>query len=190
MKLRGRKRLEKSCDFLIWKVLGGGGALRGLKRLTYDGVVYFYFRYPLVGSSTTCFYLHEPPAHTLHVLQLNLFVQNIDSLGITFGCHTTVLPYASELCRLVSRLPFIKMFYISLSAHSLSPGAPHPGWQMEIIWLLDLVVKKPCVLLSVLALSSLPYYYWHIRSHGQSLRIYILCSSSFLPQLSSPIPDI
>ena len=37
--LRGRKRLEKSRDFLIWKVLGGGGALRGLKRLTYDGVV-------------------------------------------------------------------------------------------------------------------------------------------------------
>ena len=45
--LRGRKRLEKSRDFHIWKVLGGGGALRGLKRLTYDGVVYFYFRYPL-----------------------------------------------------------------------------------------------------------------------------------------------
>ena len=34
-------------DFHIWKVLGGGGALSGLKRLTYDSVVYFYFRYPL-----------------------------------------------------------------------------------------------------------------------------------------------
>ena len=45
--LRGRKRLEGSCDFHIWKVLGGGGALRGLKRLTRDGVMYFYFRYPL-----------------------------------------------------------------------------------------------------------------------------------------------
>ena len=45
--LEGRKRLERSCDFHIWKVLGGGGALRGLKRLTYDGVMYFYFRYPL-----------------------------------------------------------------------------------------------------------------------------------------------
>ena len=43
----GRKRLKISRDFHIWKVLGGGGALRGLKRLTYDGVVYFYFRYPL-----------------------------------------------------------------------------------------------------------------------------------------------
>ena len=46
--LRGRKGLERSRDFQIWKVLGGGGALRGLKRLTYDSVVYFYFRYPLV----------------------------------------------------------------------------------------------------------------------------------------------
>ena len=45
--LRGRKGLERSRDFHIWKVLGGGGALRGLKRLTYDSVVYFYFRYPL-----------------------------------------------------------------------------------------------------------------------------------------------
>ena len=45
---RGRKRLKRSRDFHIWKVLGGGGALRGLKCLTYDGVVYFYFRYPLV----------------------------------------------------------------------------------------------------------------------------------------------
>ena len=45
--LRGRKRLERSHDFHIWKVLGGGGALRELKRLTYDSVVYFYFRYPL-----------------------------------------------------------------------------------------------------------------------------------------------
>ena len=45
--LRGRKRLERSRDLHIWKVLGGGGALRGLERLTYDGVVYFYFRYPL-----------------------------------------------------------------------------------------------------------------------------------------------
>ena len=42
-----RKRFGRSCDFHIWKVLGGGGALRGLKRLTYDSVVYFYFRYPL-----------------------------------------------------------------------------------------------------------------------------------------------
>ena len=46
--LRGRKGLERSCDFHIWKVLGGGGALRELKRLTYDSVMYFYFRYPLV----------------------------------------------------------------------------------------------------------------------------------------------
>ena len=46
--LRHRKTLERSCDSLIWKVLGGGGALRGLKRLTYDGVMYFYFRYPLM----------------------------------------------------------------------------------------------------------------------------------------------
>ena len=53
VELRGRKRLEKSCDFLIWKVLGGGGALRGLKCLTYDGVVYFYFRYPLLAGG--CF---------------------------------------------------------------------------------------------------------------------------------------
>ena len=45
--LRGRKGLERSHDFHIWKVLGGGGALRGLKCLTYDSVVYFYFRYPL-----------------------------------------------------------------------------------------------------------------------------------------------
>ena len=45
--LRGRKRLERSHDFHIWKVLGGGGALRELKRLTYDSVMYFYFRYPL-----------------------------------------------------------------------------------------------------------------------------------------------
>ena len=45
--LRGRKGLERSRDFHIWKVLGGGGALRGLKHLTYDSVVYFYFRYPL-----------------------------------------------------------------------------------------------------------------------------------------------
>ena len=43
----GRKRFGRSCDFHIWKVLGGGGALRGLKHLTYDSVVYFYFRYPL-----------------------------------------------------------------------------------------------------------------------------------------------
>ena len=48
MGLRGRKRLERSRDFHIWKVLGGGGALRRLKHLTYDGVVYFYFRYPLI----------------------------------------------------------------------------------------------------------------------------------------------
>ena len=50
---RGRKRLERSRDFHIWKVQGG--ALRGLICLTYDGVVYFYFRYPWrgvgVGSS-------------------------------------------------------------------------------------------------------------------------------------------
>ena len=45
--LTGRKRFRRSCDFHIWKVLGGGGALRGLKRLTYDSVMYFYFRYPL-----------------------------------------------------------------------------------------------------------------------------------------------
>ena len=50
--LRGRKGLERSRDFHIWKVLGGGGALRGLKRLTYDSVMCFYFRYPLRGSST------------------------------------------------------------------------------------------------------------------------------------------
>ena len=62
--------------------------------------------------------------------------------------YSTLLPYASELCRLVSRLPSVKMFYISLS-DLLSPGAPHPGWQTEIIQLLDLVVHKSCVLLSV-----------------------------------------
>ena len=49
--LRGRKGLERSRDFQIWKVLEGGGALRGLKRLTYDSVVYFYFRYPLLVTS-------------------------------------------------------------------------------------------------------------------------------------------
>ena len=45
-------------------------------------------------------------------------------------------------------LPSMKMFYISLS-DLLSPSAPHPGWQTEIIWLLDLVVQKSCMLLSV-----------------------------------------
>ena len=49
--LRGRKGLERSRDFHIWKVLGGGGALRGLKRLTYDSVVCFYFRYPLATTA-------------------------------------------------------------------------------------------------------------------------------------------
>jgi hypothetical protein len=42
----------------------------------------------------------------------------------------------------------MKRFYIRLS-HSLSPGALHPGWQTEVIQLLDLVVQKSCVLLSV-----------------------------------------
>ena len=57
---RGRKRLERSCDFHIWKVLGGGGALRGLKHLTYDGVMYFYFWYPLAMG-----YGLQIPAHQL-----------------------------------------------------------------------------------------------------------------------------
>lgn len=97
----------------------------------------------------TCFYLHDPPAHILRALQLALFVQNVDSLGIDFGYRTsTVLPYARELYKLVSHLPSVKRFYLNLS-HSRSPSGPHPGWQKEVILLLDLVVNRPCLLLSV-----------------------------------------
>ena len=100
-------------------------------------------------NDATCFYLHDPPAHILRALQLALFIQNVDSLGIDFGYRTsTVLPYARELRKLVSRLPSVKRFYLNLS-HSRSPSAPHPGWQKEVILLLDLVVNKSCLLLSV-----------------------------------------
>ena len=42
----------------------------------------------------------------------------------------------------------MKRFYIRLS-HSLSSDAPHPGWQTEVLRLLDLVVQKSSTLLSV-----------------------------------------
>ena len=42
----------------------------------------------------------------------------------------------------------MKRFYLNLS-HSRSPSGPHPGWQKEVILLLDLVVNRPCLLLSV-----------------------------------------
>ena len=100
-------------------------------------------------NDATFFYLHDPPAHILRALQLALFIQNVDSLGIDFGYRTsTVLPYARELHKLVSRLPSVKRFYLNLS-HSRSPSAPHPGWQKEAILLLDLVVNKSCLILSV-----------------------------------------
>jgi hypothetical protein len=94
-------------------------------------------------------YLNDPPAHILHVLQLALFVQKVDSLGINFGYRTSmVLPYARELHKLVTCLPSVKRFYLSLS-YSPSLSAPHPGWQKEVILLLDLVVNRSCFLLSV-----------------------------------------
>ncbi|EDR04297.1 uncharacterized protein LACBIDRAFT_330804 [Laccaria bicolor S238N-H82] len=100
-------------------------------------------------DDATCFYLHDPPAHILRALQLALFIQNVDSLGIDFGYPaSTILPYARELNKLVSRLPSVKRFYLNLS-HSLSPSAPNPGWQKEVLLLLDLVVNRSCVLLSV-----------------------------------------
>jgi hypothetical protein len=100
-------------------------------------------------SNTTCLYLYDPPAHIPHALRLALFVQNVDSLSISFGDRTsTILPYARELYRLVSRLPSMKRFYMRF-CYSMSPGALHPGWQMEVIRLLDLVVQKSCVFLSV-----------------------------------------
>ena len=100
-------------------------------------------------NDDTCFYLHDPPAHILRALQLALYIQNVDSLGIDFGYRTSaVLPYARELYKLVSHLPSVKRFYLNLS-HSRSPSAPHPGWQKEVILLLDLVVNKSCLLLSV-----------------------------------------
>ena len=42
----------------------------------------------------------------------------------------------------------MKMIYINL-LDLLSASAPNPGWQTEIIRLLDLVVQKSCMLLSV-----------------------------------------
>ncbi|KIJ91725.1 hypothetical protein K443DRAFT_14161 [Laccaria amethystina LaAM-08-1] len=100
-------------------------------------------------NDAACFYLHDPPFHILHALQLALFVQNIDFLGINFGYRTSmVLPYARELHKLVTCLPSVKRFYLSLS-YSSSPSAPHPGWQKEVIPLLDLVVNRSCFLSSV-----------------------------------------
>ena len=64
--LRGRKGLERSRDFHIWKVLGGGGALRGLKHLTYDSVVCFYFRYPLLTLALVSSNYTDPSALLLH----------------------------------------------------------------------------------------------------------------------------
>jgi hypothetical protein len=100
-------------------------------------------------GNITSLYLRDPPAHVVHALRLALFVQNLDSLGICFGGRTnTILPYARELCRLVSRLPSMKTFYMRFS-HRVSPDALHPGWQVEVIRLLDLVVQKSCVFLYV-----------------------------------------
>jgi len=110
-----------------------------------------FARANIKDSSTTCFYLYDPPAHILRALRLALFVQNIDSLSTTFSYHSyTVQLYVRELYGLVSRLPFMKRFHIRLP-HSLAPDArAHPGWQTEVIRLLDLVVvQKSCLLLSV-----------------------------------------
>ena len=63
-KPRGRKRLGRSRDFHVWKVRGGGG---GLKRLTYDGVMYFYFRYPL-GTMACGEFLHMKKFNIIRML--------------------------------------------------------------------------------------------------------------------------
>jgi hypothetical protein len=62
--------------------------------------------------------------------------------------RSPIFLYAHELYKLVARLSSVKRFYLNLS-RSRSPDAPHPGWQKEVILLLDLVVNRSCSLLSV-----------------------------------------
>ena len=99
---------------------------------------------------TRSFYLHDPPAHILRALRLALFVENVESIGISFSTHDDrILPYARELHRLISRLPSMKRFYLNFLYSYPSPTVPDPAWQREFICLLNLIVNRSCTLLSV-----------------------------------------
>ena len=98
---------------------------------------------------TTSLFLYHPPAHILHALQLALFVQNIESLCICFSTHgDRCLPCTRELCRLISRLPSMKRFYLNFP-FSPPPTLLGPAWQREVICHLNLIVNRSCTLLMV-----------------------------------------
>ncbi|KIJ89872.1 hypothetical protein K443DRAFT_15735 [Laccaria amethystina LaAM-08-1] len=46
-------------------------------------------------NDAACFYLNDPPAHILHALQLALFIQNVDSLGIAVRSFRMPMSYTS-----------------------------------------------------------------------------------------------
>ena len=106
---------------------------------------------------TRSFYLHNPPAHVLRALRLALFVENVETIGISFSTHDDrILPYARELHRLISLLPSMKRFYLNFSySYLMPPTLPDPAWQREVIRLLNLIINKSCTLLSVAGRSEM-----------------------------------